>query len=263
MYLDFENNKTQEIKEASQNKTLILLPVGILEQHGPHLPINTDNVIAGGIARLVAEHIQNEIPVMTMPTVWAGYHGSELENIPGSVRVSAMSLYHYVYDICESLVRGGFTKIAIVNGHGQNPAILELVIREIANQFNVHILLTYPMKMIPKEEGLQIKKSPEGGAGGHADEVETALVLALQEELVDMSLAPEGDRCTHCTKFFAGDTFPQHSTVGFGYYSTWALQKTKSGVLGEPKYASKEMGKAFLEVIIRNYTELLKEYYLL
>lgn len=257
----FENKRRGQIKKAAENDTLILLPVGILEEHGPHLPINTDNIIAYEIARRVAEKLNDKIPTLVMPTVWAGYHGKELADIPGGIRVMPETLYHYVYDICESLVRNGFRKIAMINGHGQNPAILELVTRKIADEFGVHMMVTYPLKMIGSKAGLKIKHSPEGGAGGHAGEEETALILALQEELVDMSLAPEGDRCRHRTKFFGGDLFPEHETMSFGYYSTWAVQGSRSGVLGEPKYATKEEGEKFLELIIKNYVELMKEFY--
>ncbi len=83
----------------------------------------------------------------------------------------------------------------------------------------------------------------------------------VSEDLVDMSKAPEGDLCTHRTKFFGGDLFPQHEVLGFGYYSTWALQGSKSGVLGEPKYASADKGRQFLDVIVNNYEELLTEFY--
>ena len=257
----FEHKTKDQIRDAARQNTLVLLPVGILEEHGAHLPINTDNVIASEISRLVAEKLNDKIPTLVLPCVWAGYHGSELANIPGSMRVQPDTLLHYVYDICESLVRNGFRKIAIVNGHGQNPPVLELAVREIANQHNVHIIVTYPMKMIGKKEGLAIKMSPEGGAGGHAGELETALVLALDEKHVDMSKAPEGDRCKHRTKFFAGDMFPEHETISFGYLSTWAVQGSRSGVLGEPKYATVEAGKKFVEIIVRNYVELLTEYY--
>ncbi len=258
----FENNTKDQIREAADKNALILLPVGILEEHGPHLPVNTDNVIAYDLARQAAEQIKDTIPVMVLPCVWAGYHGKELENLPGSVRVKPKTLFYYVYDICESLVRNGFRKIVMVNGHGQNPAILQFVSRCIANDYGVNILVTYPMAMIGKE-GRGIKTSPEGGAGGHACEVETSLVLALREELVDMTKVPEGDRCQHRTKFFSGDLFPEHEVVNFGYFSTWAAQGSRSGVLGEPKYASVEKGEAFIKAMMQNYKELLTEYYYL
>ena len=257
----FENKRRGQIKEAARNNTLVLLPVGILEEHGPHLPINTDNIIAYDISKLVAEKLNDKIPTLVMPTVWAGYHGKELADIPGGIRVMPETLFHYVYDICESLIRNGFKKIAMVNGHGQNPAILELVTRKIADEFGVNMMVTYPLKMIGSKEGLKIKRSPEGGAGGHAGEEETALILALRRELADMSLAPQGDRCMHRTKFFSGDMFPEHETMSFGYFSTWAAQGSRSGVLGEPKYATEEEGRRFLELIVGNYVELLTEFY--
>lgn len=261
MDFSFENKTMDQISEGSKKNTLILLPVGILEEHGPHLPVNTDNVIANDISYLIAERLNPRIQTWVLPTIWAGYHGKHLAQLPGSIKVKQETLFNYIYDICESLCLGGFKKIAIINGHGQNPAVLEIVCRKIADDYGVNILITYPLSMIGKKEGLGIKKSPEGGAGGHACEVETSLVMALRDNLVDISKAPEGDICNYKNKFIAGDLFPEHEVIKFGYWSTFAIQGTKSGVLGEPKYATKENGEKFIQIIVDNYIELLQEYY--
>lgn len=255
----FEDQRSPVIGEYARKNALIIIPVGMIEQHGPHLPVSTDNIIANGIARLIADSIADRIPTLVMPCVFTGYHGKNLMDWPGSARVMPESLYHYVYDICESLCQGGFKKIMFINAHGQNPAILEMVCRIIADNYGVTPILTYAMGMIGKE-GASIRTSSQGGAGGHACEVETSLILALAPELVDMSVAPDST-CQYRTAFHPGDMFPEQSPTAKVYWSSFELQRTKTGVLGNAQVATREKGRLFLNCMLKNYISLIEEYY--
>lgn len=255
----FEDQRSPVIGEYAKKNALILIPVGMIEQHGPHLPVSTDNIIASGVARLLAEKISDRIPTLVMPCVFTGYHGNNVMDWPGSARVKPESLYNYVYDICESLYLGGFRKIMIINGHGQNPAILEMVCRRINDNCGITPVLTRAMRMIGKE-GAKIRESAQGGAGGHAGEVETSLVLALAPDLVDMSVAPDST-CQYRSPFHPGDIFPEPSPTAKVYWSSFELEQTKTGVLGNAKIATKEKGEQFLNCILSNYVSFAEEYY--
>ena len=148
MSIYFEDKTSVEIGEYSEKNALIILPVGMIEQHGPHLPVSTDNIIAREVSRLVAERVSSRIPTLILPCVFAGYHGNIVMNWPGSTRVDPESLYNYVFDICDSLAVGGFKKILMVNAHGQNPAILEMVCRRITDKHGILPALTYAMGMM-------------------------------------------------------------------------------------------------------------------
>lgn len=255
----FEEQTSPQIGEYVKKNALVIIPVGMIEQHGPHLPVSTDNLIASGVARLLAERIQDRIPTLVMPCVFAGYHGDLLMKWPGSTRVRPESLYQYVFDICDSLCTGGFQKIMLINAHGQNPAILEMVCRRIADKHNVVPILTYAMGMIG-QEGASIRTSRQGGAGGHACEVETSLVLALRPDLVDMSKAPDST-CQYRTPFHRGDLFPDQPKTASVYWSSFHLQNTPTGVLGDATQATPEKGAQFLDCILKNYEALAQEYY--
>ncbi len=259
MSIYFQDLNRDQIKEYSEKNALILLPVGMIEQHGPHLPISTDNIIAEQVACKLAERICNKIPTLVLPCVWSGYHGDIVSEWPGAIRVMPWTLYNYVYEVCESLCKGDFTKIMIINAHGQNPAILEIVCRRIADQYNVNPVLTYVMGMIG-EEVKSIRTSLQGGAGGHACEIETSIVLALANQLVDMSKAPNSiNPCR--TKYIPGDMYSSKSVAKGIYWSTFHLQKTPTGVLGDATVATEEKGIHFLELILSHYEELVEEYY--
>ena len=259
MSIYFSDMKWPELEEAKKKNTVILLPVGMIEEHGHHLPISTDSEIAAYVAKTVAERIKDEIPVLVLPTVWTGYHGVPVSNWPGSIRLEPATLKNLVFDICASICRNGFKKILIVNGHGQNPAILEMVCRKIADTFGVNPVLTSVWSMIGKE-GAKIRKSKTGGMAGHGDELETALMLAINEDLVDMTKA-EDETAVYHNKFVAGDLYPEHEMIKGVYWSTWAVQQSRTGILGDATAATKETGEKLLELMIKNYCELITLYY--
>lgn len=240
---------------------LVILPVGMFEEHGRHCAVSLDTELTWNFCEEAAMQIQKEVPVMLLPSVWTGYHGMIMAQWPGSIRLEQETLYKVVYDICASLIRQGFRKIAIINGHGQNPAILELVVRRIIDDFNVMPLYAMPLLMLGPE-GSEIRTSGQGGMGGHADELETSLLLNLRPDLVNMDQAVD-DTCPYHSKFVGGDTYPSQKVIKGSYWSSWEVQKTHAGALGNPLEATAEKGAAFKKLIMRNFLELLKEYYTL
>jgi creatinine amidohydrolase len=259
MRVFFQDNTSEEIAQAARERALLLLPIGMVEEHGPHLPVSTDNIIAEGVAVGLAQRIRGRIPVLVMPTISYGFNGKTLSRWAGSVRASPESLLHYVSDVLESLVQDGFRKIMIINAHGQNPAMLEIACRKIDDAHGVQVILTYPLGMIGSV-ARALRKSRQGGAGGHADEIETSLILALREDLVKMDAAVD-ESCKVKSRFVAGDMFPDHEVLKGIYWSTFAVQGTRSGVLGDATAATAETGRKLLEVIIGNYEALAEEYY--
>jgi creatinine amidohydrolase len=262
MSLYFHQLTSPQIVEAAKRNTLILLPVGQIEEHGPHLPLECDCIIASRTAREVAEQVVDEIPVLVMPTVWTGYTVRQVARWPGLITFrEPESMIQMVYDILASLVENGFTKIVMVNAHGNHPAILELACRKIGSDTGVFAAVTFVLGM-SKGVGPQVRRSEIGGCGGHAGEAETALLLYLAPELVHMERATSKDIVRYHTRFFPGDIYAQIPDPVSGlYWSTWGVVPSESGVYGDPTTATAEMGEALFREIVRNYVEFLREYY--
>jgi len=262
MSLYFHHLTSPEVKEAAERNTLILLPVGQIEEHGPHLPLECDTIIAREMARVVAERISVEIPTLVMPTVWMGYTVRQVSRWPGLITFREPEpMIQMIYDILASLVENGFHKIVIINAHGNNPAILELACRKIGSDYNVFPAVTYVLGM-STAVGPQVRKSEIGGCGGHAGEEETALMLHLAPELVHMERATDEDIVRYHTRFFPGDVYADiPDRVGGLYWSTWGVVTSKTGVYGDPTAATEETGRALFAEIIRNYVDFLREYY--
>ncbi|MCL1896013.1 MAG: creatininase family protein [Clostridiales bacterium] len=259
MSIFFGDHSWPQLEELLKKDPLAVIPVGMFEQHGTHLPVSTDTDLAWSICETACERISGEIPVLLLPSVWTGYHGKTVAKWPGSISLRPETLKHLVYDIAAALVGQGVRKIVIANGHGQNPAILEIVCRKIADDFDVVPLYAMPVFMLGKE-GAKVRTSAPGGMGGHADELETSLMLKIRPELVDMSKAP-CDPQDYRSKFVAGDLYPEQDMVRGVYWSSFHIQSTESGAQGDATVATAEKGDAFFDIIIDNFCELLREYY--
>ncbi len=251
-----------EIGEAAARDALVLIPVGQVEEHGPHLPLNTDCVIAAETARAAAEAVADEIPVLITPTVWTAFSVQQVGRWPGLITFREPEpMITMMYDIMASLIRNGFTKIVVVNAHGNNPAILELASRKIGNDFNVFPAVTYVLAF-SKAVGPAVRRSEMGGCGGHAGEEETALMLHLAPGLVHMERATNRDIVRYRSRFFPGDiysTLPDR--VSGIFWSTWGVITSETGVYGDPTAATAETGRALFEEIVRNYADFLREFY--
>lgn len=251
-----------EIKKAAEKNSLILLPVGQVEEHGPHLPLECDCIIARETARSVAEKIMSELPVLVLPTVWTAYSVRQVARWPGLISFKEPeTMIQMIYDILASLIEDGFKKIVIVNAHGNNPAILELASRRIGSDYNVFPAVTYVLGM-SKTIGPEVRKSDMGGCGGHAGEEETALLLHLTPDLVRMERATNEDIVRYQTRFFPGDIYSDiPDRVSGIFWSTWGVAASKTGVYGDPTAATAETGSALFKEIIKNYREFIREYY--
>lgn len=262
MSIYFQEQTSPDIQAASERKTLILIPVGQVEEHGPHLPLDTDCIIASETARAVAEQLKDEIPVLVLPTVWTAYSVRQVGKWHGLISFrQPETMIQLVFDILASLVHDGFTKIVLINGHGNNPAILELACRRIGDEFNVFPAVTFVIGMT-KNVGPQVRKSAMGGCGEHAGEVETAMLLHLRPELVHMDKATNDDLVTYRTRFFPGDVYSAiPNRVSGIFWSTWGVFEPKTGVLGDPTVATAETGKALFDEAVAQHVAFLQEYY--
>ncbi|MFC5748730.1 creatininase family protein [Actinomadura rugatobispora] len=222
---------TTTADEAGRDAAVALLPVGSFEQHGPYLPLATDTVIACTLAReIAAVH-----PVRTLPPVTISC-SHEHAAWPGTVSVSAATLYAVVRDVAESLRRAGVPKLVLVNGHGGNYVLGNLV-QEAGGD----------MALFP---GVQDWADAVTAAGirtsvdedMHAGEIETSILLHAHPELV-LPGYETGD-------VVAGDR--RHLlTLGLDEY-------TDSGVVGRPSLASSRKGRDLLGALVTAFGDHLR-----
>ena len=167
------------------------------------------------IALDTAEMVSEKIPIAVLPAVWFGYTVSTLKKCPGTITINPKVLIDLMYEICKSLIDMGLDKIMILNGHGNNPGALDVVTRKMGDDFDVPMGIVNIFSLWDKDYINNNRKSKEGGIG-HAGEIETSVMLYLNESLVDMNVADDADIMKSRLKYSLVDFFSNRkNTLSF------------------------------------------------
>lgn len=248
----FQELTSAQIKAAMDKEAVLLLPFGHTEQHGPHLPVGCDNIIADRVATATAARLQPEFPVLVLPTVSYGYDPKAIQNWPGVFRVRWQVIIDYLSDICTSAVEMGFRKIIMISTHGPHGDVARVAARDVFDRTGVGIVVSIPHALIGKAYA-KIRKSKIGGTS-HACEYETSLLMHFGYN-IDLSGLDDRDNVQVCNEWVSGDMLNGSGRVS---WSTWALQISETGVYGDPSCASKETGKATFDIMIEEYCKLVR-----
>ncbi|NIY64380.1 creatininase family protein [Streptomyces malaysiensis] len=222
---------TEEVR--ADGADVAVLPIGSFEQHGAFLPLATDTVIACTIAdEIAAAH-----PVLHLPPVTISC-SHEHAAWPGTVSLSAATLYAVVRDIADSLRRSGVRGLILVNGHGGNYVLRNIVQESAATDFR--------MALFPGSADWDSARTRAGvrtpsNTDMHAGELETSILLHAHPELV---------RPGHETSDWISDDRKHLLTLGMPAY-------TESGVIGRPSEASADKGKELLAGLVESFAEYL------
>ena len=244
-----------EMREAIAQQPIVLLPFGTVEDHGPHLPINTDNVIVEAICLEAARRAGGD--VLVMPLVAYGLDEHHMD-FPGTVSVDMQTLLAYVADVAISAARHGFTHVLIVNGHGSNEPIADLAARRVVLETGVICGAMSPNAAIDPTLAepvySQMRQSAPGGVA-HAGEYETAMMLHLRPDLVHM------DRAVREMGQLKLDYFNwDYSEPSVLSWQDWWSRMSESGVCGDPTVATAEFGQALFERTVENFVRFVREF---
>lgn len=212
-----------------------ILPIGSFEQHGPHLPLATDTLVASAIASAIAE----AYPVLLLPPVTFSC-SHEHAAFPGTVSISASTLAAIVNDIADSLRRQAIAGLLVVNGHGGNYALANVV--QEANLNSPPNVGLYPARDDWHEARLASGMVSDAHEDMHAGELETSIVLAAFPDVVR-------DGWEHADH--THDDRRHLLTLGMAAY-------TKSGVLGCPSQATAAKGRAALQRLADGAKRIIK-----
>jgi creatinine amidohydrolase len=228
---------TREELRTAAPESLIVFPVGATEQHGPHLPVATDHLTVEHIAREAAREASASIPVIVAPTL---PFGSSHHHLPfgGTMSLGTEVYYRAVYDLCESLVSGGFRRIFILNGHGGNNELVQLVARDLTLKHPVHVAAA--SYWVAAWDALAAAHG-EGGLPGHAGIFETSIMMALRPELVR-------EPRPHRELMIAGSgRHSPYPAVRIERHGSW---QAINGHTDSPDLAEAERGKAYLAAAV-------------
>jgi creatinine amidohydrolase len=183
--LDWAEYRTTEYTQIDPMRTIAILPTAAIEQHGPHLPVGVDTMIAEGLLALLRQRCPEDLDIRILPVQAVGKSNEHL-HAPGTLTLSAENALRIWVEIGLSVARAGVKKIVIVNSHGGNLDLISILSRELRVQAGMLAVkcqwgsFGQPQGMYPPEELAY---------GIHGGDVETSLMLALRPELVDMGAA--------------------------------------------------------------------------
>ena len=241
----FADKTRVEIETYIDRGAVIILPVGQTEEHGRHLPVATDAMIAQRFGDELGKALHLKLPVLVMETICYGFSMSVIRKWPGCPNINTRTFTDYIFCIVDSLIEMGFKKIVMLDCHGNHDCLLRLVMREIADKHNVYTMTLSPVDMSEAVYS-KIKDDPEGDI--HGGEWETSWMLAIAPELVQKKEYTQVD-AIRCNSILRGPV------------STWGLQDSKTGLFGDPTYASAEKGNALIEEAVKQGVIYIEEYY--
>jgi creatinine amidohydrolase len=244
----YEKLTWPEINDAVELGKVCILPCGSVEQHAPHLPLDTDIVCPLEIARGAGRARPDRI--LVLPPVNYGYTGHVMD-FPGTINSHFETFIHHVLDVTKSLAYHGFKKILLLNGHGSNMPNLDLVARRTNLETDAECVLTAWWSLLTVDKAFLPgwRQSQFPGGCAHACELETSLYLYLDGDNVRKDQIRSGlASYTHeHSPFFWVDLF----AAGPAPLISWTSGYTETGVAGEAELATAEKGRLAYEEAVR------------
>ncbi len=240
--------RAPELAGALSAGSIVVLPLGAIEQHGPHLPLHTDLLVADAVATRAVERVGAELDAWLLPPL-VYTKSNEHAWAPGTFWLSAQTLLAVLDDIGRCLAMTPAKRLVFLNGHGGNSALVGVANRELRLRHGLMTFLTHPG--VPPDQGGR-SAAHELGMGVHGGEDETSIVLHLAPELVDMAAA----RRT-VPEHLAGNRYVRFGgTVSFGWLSN---DFDDSGVIGDPTGATAARGAELFDGAVAAFCDALGE----
>jgi creatinine amidohydrolase len=251
--VEWRRLRADELRERAKADAMVVLPIGAIEQHGPHLPVEVDSLLGETIALRMARLVAEQEPVVVLPCLWTGISEHHM-SFGGTITLDFPTFSAVVTGICKSVVRHGFRRIVLFNGHGGNDNGLRVLADELTPQLGVPVVqMTYWYAAAqPIAAILERQKELR-----HACEAETSMTMALRPELV------AEDRIRMAEVNLTPDP---KDVVGGGIYRWQSLAaRSSAGVIGFPSAATREKGERLIAAIAEEIAKKLtnKEFWAL
>lgn len=234
--------------ELLTERSILVQPLGAIEQHGPHLPLSTDSVVAAAVARAAVERVGDELDVWLLPTL-EYTKSNEHAWSAGTIWLSATTLLSVLDDLGRCVATTPARRLVFLNGHGGNSALVNVANRELRLAHGLMTFLAHPG--VPPDQG-GASPASELGMGVHGGTEETSIMLHLAPHLVDMSKAER-----RVPEWLADNRYVRFGgRVSFGWLSN---DFSPDGYIGDPTAATAEAGAALFEGAVTAFCEALAE----
>jgi len=230
----YYNLTWDEIEEIDKAKTVLIQPIGAIEQHGLHLGLGQDSVCGYELCKLSSDAV---VDTYVLPPVWWG-SSTALKNFPGTISLKPSTLILMLKDIIKSLERYQWQKLVFFNTHGGNPGILNSAFREVKEEGSAMSFFNY---FWIDDIADQVKEIIDADLWGHACEFETSLALQHFPDGVQLDKAQE-------------NPFKAELREAVSDWKSW----NKNGNHGDPRKSTLEKGKLFTKLVVDNFSKYLQ-----
>lgn len=242
---------SEDFKGLDPEKTIAVLPIAAIEQHGPHLPVSVDTEIANGMIRETIRQLPEDLSVLILPTQAIGKSNEHIRS-PGTLTLTAETAIRAWTEIGESVSRAGVRKLVMVNSHGGNVDCIGIVARELRVRFQM-LAVHCAWSRFGAPAGMF--DDLENAVGIHAGDKETSLMLHFRPELVKMdraeNFAPSTIEMTR--------TFDLLRPTGFTAFGWIAPDLHPSGAAGDASRGTAEKGRLLAEYEAGRFIQLLRD----
>ena len=242
-----------EIREiAARDGSVLVVPVGSIEQHGNHLPVATDTILVDAVAQLAAERVDGDVPLLVTPPVWSGYSPHHMA-FGGTITLDYDDLLDVIEDIADAALDNGFDALLLVNGHGGNGSLINSAVSTIGVAHPDADVLGVTYFQLAGAFIDELRESEIGGMS-HGGEFETSLMLHLRPDLVREDRL-EGTYHEESYDRSLDDMFqggPLSVYRSFDEYS-------ESGAIGDPDLASAEKGERIYELLGDELEDIVRQ----
>lgn len=244
MQVAWERLTAPELKALAARDALVVLPIGSLEQHGPHLPVWTDSHAAHALSLGAAQAVATDLPTVVLPPLWLGLSEHHFP-FGGTISLDYATFHAVLRCVVRSLLADGFSKLFIVNGHGGNIEPLAVSARELAHEFAIPVVATTWPQAAPAEIAGILTAQP---GIHHACEGETSLWLALDAGQVRQ------DRIAD-----ALSNAPPSPPAGTSRFWSFEERAPRTGVRGDPRAATAEKGHAIIAAVVEGLARMMRD----
>jgi creatinine amidohydrolase len=242
---------TEDVAALDRARTVAVLPVAAVEQHGPHLPLGTDAMINEGVLARALALAPADLPVVALPMLSVGTSG-EHSDFPGTLSLSARTLLDLVTELAEGVVRAGLRKLVLLNSHGGQPQVLEMAAQDLRTRRAMVVVVANAWRMMDRDAVLP---PAEREAGLHGGGLETALMLHLRPELVRRDKVRDFPSAARGLE----RDFPSLAAHGRVAFAWQAQDLNPAGAVGDARLGTAETGRKLVDGAAERLVRLVGE----
>ena len=227
---------------GERDGSVLVVPVGSVEQHGHHLPVITDTLLVDAVVHGGAESLRDDVPLLVVPPVWCGFSPHHL-SLGGTLSLEFEHLRRTLEDVGRTGLENSFDAVCFVNGHGGNAALIDTVVSTLGKTTDAEVLGTTYFTLATAD--IAALRESEPGGMAHGGEYETSLMMYLRPDLVVDAAIEEGTRWDEHYDWAGGDLLDSGSLSVYREFEEYS----ETGDIGAPELARAEKGERIYKAV--------------